>query len=151
MSSLFNQSYQSIVPPNNQPTISTNHTNQSMTCFYFLNPPGDGVNIKLKLPHLPRIRYMSCVNVNPTLQMQQRQLAPRLSGAWAGRPDLVPRDPVRWRRPPGGALVSGHRPIPTSSNSNQQNQPTKATPQSRSKTSHLASIALLLATQSLRP
>ena len=44
--------------------------------------------------------------LNPTLPLKQ-QLALLLPGAWACRPDLIPRGPGRWREPPGDALASG--------------------------------------------
>ena len=50
--------------------------------------------------------HVAC-QVNPMLPLQQQQLTLRLPGAWACQPGLVPRDPVRWRYPPGDALVSG--------------------------------------------
>ena len=51
------------------------------------------------------MKYTSC-QFNPTLPLQQL-LTLLLPGAWACRPDLIPRDPV-WRRLPlGDAFVSG--------------------------------------------
>ena len=41
--------------------------------------------------------YIVC-QFNPTLPLQQ-QRKPKLPGAWACRPDLIPRDQVRWRQP----------------------------------------------------
>ena len=40
-------------------------------------------------------KHVVC-HFNPTLPLQQR-LTLLLPGAWACRPDLIPRDPVRWR------------------------------------------------------
>ena len=56
---------------------------------------------------------------NTTLPLQQQQLAVRLPGAWACRPDLIPRDPVRWRytatrrmpSSPGGVGLARAHPL----------------------------------------
>ena len=52
------------------------------------------VEVRVKLPHFQV--QNTCRVINPTLPLQQR-LTLQLPGACACRPDLIPRDEVRWR------------------------------------------------------
>ena len=63
------------------------------------------MKIKLKVP-LSTYK-MHVFQFNPTLPLLQ-QLTLLLLGAWACRPDLIRRDPVLWRWPPGDAIASGY-------------------------------------------
>ena len=52
------------------------------------------VRTKLKLPHF----HLSCFNLSQRCRCNRQQyLALRLPGAWACRPDLIPKYQARWR------------------------------------------------------
>ena len=73
--------------------------------FFFLILRWSG-KIKLKLPHMTSIKRTSCVNLTRRSRCNSSSCCCYRARGHVN-PDLIPRDPLRWRWPPGDALVSG--------------------------------------------